>query len=374
MTLSTFLIRLVAIYVITLSSCAIACTDFRITAKDGTVLIARSMEFAANLNSNVRSQPRGKTFTTVTPNGKPGMSWTSQYGYLYFDGMDVDAVIDGMNEKGLSIEALYLPGETQYQTVPTGKDKQAIPYLLLGNWILGTFSTVEDVRKGIENAYVFAQKMPTLGDMIFPLHYVVYDKQGQSIVLEFVNGKMHIYTNDVGILTNSPTYDWHVTNLQNYVNFSPYAPRPIVAGGMTFSGTGQGAGSVGLPGDVSPPSRFVKVAFLKKNAYTVDDARGALNLAEHIINTVDIPMGTVRVKRQNASEQGDYTQWVILKDLTHNVLYYRSYHHLNLRRISMDKVDFSVGAAQLKMPVESKPDVLDVTEAFIRKPFFVLTR
>ncbi len=78
-------------------------------------------------------------------------------------------------------------------------------------------------------------------------------------------------------MTNSPKYNWHVNNLRNYLNLTPNNPNPVSASGLTFSATGQGAGMVGLPGDVSPPSRFVKTAFLAKNAYQANTADDLLN-------------------------------------------------------------------------------------------------
>src|SRR3989338_10012265 len=113
---------------------SLACTDFKLTAKDGTLLITRSMEFGQDLQSNLRSSPRGRVFTTTTPNNKPGLTWKAQYGYLYVDGFGIDASFDGMNEAGLTFEYLYLPGETQYQTIPEGKDNQVVPYSLFGDW------------------------------------------------------------------------------------------------------------------------------------------------------------------------------------------------------------------------------------------------
>src|SRR3990167_11140757 len=107
-----------------LSGSALGCTSFRLTAKDGTVLITRSMEFGMDMKSELRTSPRDRAFTTEAPDGKPGLSWTSKYGYLFFGSLGVDAASDGMNEAGLSFEALYLPGYAKYQTVPDNHDNQ----------------------------------------------------------------------------------------------------------------------------------------------------------------------------------------------------------------------------------------------------------
>lgn len=340
-----------------------ACTDFQVSAKDGTFLIARSMEFAMDLKSNIRNSNRGRQFTTSAPNNKPGLAWKAKYAYLFIDFLNQDNALDGMNEKGLSFEYLYLPGETQYQTVPVGKENQALPYAFFGDWILSNFKTVAEVRQALANIYVFQQMIPGLGSIVFPVHAAIHDASGKGIVVEFIQGQMHIY-DFIGVMTNSPTYHWHVSNLRNYINLSPYSPKPMVINNLVFTATGQGAGTLGLPGDISPPSRFIKTAFLSKVAFPVNNAVDALNLAEHIINNVDIPAGLARVL-VNGKEFFETTQWVVFKDATHKMFYYRTYNDMTIRAVSMDKIDFSENAKRFKMPLLGNPFIMDVTDKFI---------
>jgi choloylglycine hydrolase len=343
---------------------AYSCTDFRLTAKDGTILITRSMEFSVDFNSNLRSSPRGRTFNTTALDGNPALTWKSKYGYLYLDGMNIDAAIDGMNEQGLTIEALYLPNFAQYQTIPSGQDRNALPYPYFGDWILGNFKTVDEVRQAITKIYVFPSKVPGMGDMIFPLHFSIYDSTGNGLIVEYVGGKLNLYDNKIGILTNSPTYDWHLNNLNNYVHLTPTNPQPVVDNGVKFAATGQGFGMIGLPGDISPPSRFVKTTALTKVVVQPDDAKTALNLAEHIINNVDIPRGLAR-EPNNGKYINETTQWVVFKDATHKVFYYRTYNDLSLRSVDMSKVDLSENASRLKMPIASQGYVKDLTNQFV---------
>src|SRR6185295_2945241 len=105
----------ILIFFIILTSSAIPCTDFKIKSKDGTILITRSLEFAENLHSNLRSSNQDRDFQMVTNEGQPAMHWKAKYGYVFLDGLDQDIAVDGMNEAGLSFEALYLPGFAQYQ-------------------------------------------------------------------------------------------------------------------------------------------------------------------------------------------------------------------------------------------------------------------
>lgn len=341
-----------------------ACTDFRLKAQDGTVLISRSMEFAADMRSNLMSMPRGHTFTNTTSDGKPGLTWKNTYGYVFLDGFDTGLALDGMNEMGLAVEALYLPGETQYQTIPAGKNDRAIAYLNFGNWVLGNFKSIAEVKLALPTIYVYAQTIPQAGTMIFPLHFAITDATGTGIIVEFVNGNMNVYDNQIGVLTNSPIYPWQVTNIRNYVNLTPLTPTPVIDSGMTFAATGQGAGMLGLPGDISPPSRFVKITTLLRTVLTPKTSVDALNLAQHIINNVDIPLGFVRESQNINTATNELTQWVVFKDLTHRQFYYRTYGDLSLHLVDLTKVNLAENAPQYKMPIASPQYVLDMTQRF----------
>lgn len=341
----------------------VACTDIRLKANDGSILIARSMEFGEQLNSNLRTMPQGTEFKVKTPNGKNGLSWKSKFGYLYVDGFNQALNLDGMNEKGLSFEALYMPGVTQYQTIPNGKENKAVAYQNLGDWILGNFATVEETKRALANIFVFGDKIQGLGDAILPMHAAIHDNTGKGIVIEFIDGKMNIYDNPLGIMTNVPDYPWQLTNLRNYLNQSPYNPDPIKAGNLIFSATGQGAGMYGIPGDYSPPSRFVKMAFSLKYMKPASDVANAINLAEHLMNNVDIPFGLVRAK-EAGDEALENTQWVVFKDLSNKVIYYRTYDDLSLRSVALDQLNITQDGPALKMPLARKPKIEDLTEDF----------
>jgi choloylglycine hydrolase len=338
-----------------------ACTDFRLIAKDGTILVTRSMEFATDLKSHLRTSNRDRIFNT-TINGKPGLNWKAIYGYVYLDGEGQDFAVDGMNEAGLSFEALYLPGETQYQSIPQGKENFSLPYINIGDWILSNFKTIDEVKNALSKIYVVSQLLPGMGDVVFPLHFSVFDETGKGIVIEYVNGNLSLNDN-IGVMTNSPIYAWHVTDLTNYINLSPYNPRPVVVNGVSYTATGQGAGAMGLPGDTSPTSRFVRIAFLTVNAYQANNAADLLNLAEHTINDVDIATGVSR-SLTNGKESSDYTQWVVFKDLTNKQFYYRTYSNMTLHLVDMKKLDFSPTATRLNMDIASLPYAIDMTDKF----------
>lgn len=330
---------------------AYACTNISVKTADDSVIIGRTLEFGPSLESEIITSPKGKTFTNTAPNGKQSLSWTAKYGYVFLNFFKQDHAVDGMNEKGLSMGFLYLPGYTEYPQATDENVKNGIPYFQLGDWILSQFESTEAVKEAVKDLPVFGQELdvPGQGKVSFPIHVVVNDAQGKSIVIEFNRGQMQVYDNPLGILTNGPTFDWQLNNLKNYVNLTPYAVDPIKVDGITYSATGQGAGMFGLPGDTTPPSRFVKMAFLQTTALPVQTAEKGVVLAEHIIDNVFIPNGMVReAKGQSGTE---ITQWTVFKDLAHLKLYFKSYDYPTLQKIDLKELDFSENAPTLRMPV-----------------------
>ena len=339
-----------------------ACTNIMIQSKDEAVVVGRTLEFGPSLNSEIVTSPKGKTFSNTTPDGQSSQTWTAKYGFVYLNFFGKDHAIDGMNDQGLSIGLLYLPGYTQYQKVSEKNLDHAIPYFQLGDWVLSQFKTADEVRSALKDLVVFNQELSIDGqNYSFPLHLVINDAQGNSIVVEFNNGEKQIYENPLGILTNSPTFDWQLTNLKNYANLSPYAVKPIEIDDMVYSATGQGAGMVGLPGDSTPPSRFVKMAFLQKTALPVDTAEQAVVLSEHIIDNVFIPNGMVRNAKGTSGTET--TQWTVFKDLKNGKLYFKSYHFPSLQVIDIKALDLGEGTTPTRVPVNhSAPLAQDVTK------------
>lgn len=341
---------------------SLACTDFRVITKDAATIIGRSLEFGLDLQSNVVASPRGTAFNPKAPDGNPSLAWKAKYGYVYMNALNSPLVLDGMNEEGLSFEYLYLPAYTQYPTVPAGADNRAIPYYLFGNWILGNFKTVDELRDALKNVIVFQQPIPGIpANETFEVHAIIHDASGKELVVEFVNGQMKLH-DGVGVVTNGPTYEWQVNNLKNYLQLSPYTPQPITSQGFTYSSNGQGSGMLGLPGDQSPPSRLVKTATYLHYSLPANNAAEGVTLAEHILNSVDIPLGISRAKQANGPDSYDYTQWIVVKDLANKVFYYRTYKDQTFHSISLNQLDFSPNAPTLKMAIDNKPNYIDVTD------------
>ncbi len=302
------------------------CTDFLLTDRNGDCVVGRSMEFAPDLKSEIFVQAgRGQNCQSMIGQ-KKAFSWQQKYAIL---GINVfgnnQFVVDGMNGQGLSVEYLWFPGAKYPELVP-GKMNNTINLYDVGSWLLGTCATVAEVEAKLKGVFVFAPGFSG-GDLsgVLPLHLSIHDRKGNSLVVEFIDGQMKIMRNKVGVLTNSPSFDWHVTNLNNYVGLSGMDRNPDKFGGLALSPTGQGSGLSGLPGGYTPPARFVRIAFLKLFADVARDAEKNKNLAWHLLNTVDIPYGVIKTSDGHI---GDFTQWAIVKDLKNGILFYRTYDNL----------------------------------------------
>ncbi len=363
--INSFVLSVVAL----LSTSAIACTQFLLVAKDGSIVITRTMEFGAEMDSHIITSPVGTNFESPSPSSDGGgLSWTSKYSYIKMDFFGSKLTLDGMNEHGLSAGFLYLPGYTKYQTVPSGEVKNALLYLYAGDWVLGNFTSVEDVKKAIGGVYIFAKPVTygEIKDVIFPVHMIVTDNTGKSIVIEWIDGKTNVYDNPLGILTNSPEFPWHLNNIKNYVNISPHSAAPITIDGIEYAATGQGSGAVGVPGDYTPPSRFIKMLYLSKSVFPVETGEATVNLADHIVNNVDIPTGAVLGEKGAKNDMPDKTQWTVIKDITNHKLYFKSYENTTLQVIDLHKIDFSKGAPVLDIPIDSKQIFVDATDRFLK--------
>jgi len=309
-----------------------ACTNFSLKNEEEKYVVGRSMEFATLLNSNIIINPKGGNETSMI-DGKEGHKWMQKYAFIGLDVLGNDQfIVDGLNEEGLSFGALWLPG-TKYPEVSMQNMSQIINLQDLGKWVLASFATVAEAVEGFKKIEIYAQIEPALGQ-IPTVHFALQDAKGNGAVIEFIDGKMEISSNPVGVLTNSPKFSWHLTNLENYINLTSLNAGNVKLDGTVLSQTGQGSGLLGLPGDWTPPSRFVKIALLKEFVKKAPTQKWNANLAFHLLNTVDIPYGAIQ---EGGGKGFDYTQWIVVKDLDDKTLYYRTYKNLNIRSINLNK-------------------------------------
>ena len=336
---------------------AYPCTYFFLQAKDGAVVSGRSMEFFSNLYDMIDAVPGGTSFETTAPEGTKPVRWKAKYGFVAISHFGLRAYSEGLNEKGLAAGALWF-ADAQYPKVEPGDE--VVDALDLVGWILSNFETVEEVKAALDKVKIIARENK-LFNIVPPLHHYVTDAGGNSVVLECIDGRLKIWDNRRnGVMTNEPNLGWHLVNLRFYSNLKPhYVPVPALKDDKWWLGSGM----LGLPGDYSTASRFVRTSVLKFFVEKPKDCDGAVNLAVHLLNVVDIPYGP---QLWIVGEEGNvqWTSWIVVYDQTNRLFYYRTYENQNLRRIDLKEIDLKPGTAYRSKDLFGGQGYLDDTQRF----------
>ena len=336
------------------------CCDFQLKTKNDAIICGRSMEFPMEMDSQIMVYPRNEQHSSTAPDGSKGLEWTSKYGFIGINAFQIESPDEGLNEAGLSFGVLTLRC-SKYQTVSEFQKSQALALMDVGTWILGNFATVNEVKEAIRNVRIWGEKIKPL-NYVPGLHIALHDPSGNNLVIEFIDGEAVIHENPLGILTNDPPFDFQMRNLEQYNFLTSDLTPNIQINGAKIPTTGIGSGMVGLPGDWSSITRFVRIATVVRFALQTETELKGVELATHILNTVDIPKGVV-ISRLEDSESYETTRWCAIKDLTNIIFYYRSYADLTLRAIDLKKIRWDIGTKHNKLAVQAtQPTILDVTD------------
>lgn len=312
------------------------------------------------------SLPKG---TPVTLSAPPGLKLPATTVATKYPVVGVKAgvipgnvLLEGQNAVGLGMSGNFLPGFTQYQTV-TPQDRNYVSILDFGAWALGNHASVAEVRAALPTFKVWTDPSLPTGPTPPTLHFVFTDRSGAGLVVEYVGGKLTMHDNAAHVLTNAPTYDWHLTNVRNYLNLTTVGLPSRQVGTANVTAIGQGGGLVGIPGDYTPPSRFVRAAFLRHNVPQPATATDAAQAIAHVLNNVDIPLG---VAQSNEGGQliSDYTQWIAIKDLTNNRLMIADYdHRTSYLTLDLNAIFAQTKPTSIKIAALPYPKLIDATKA-----------
>lgn len=329
---------LVAVLGIVCANGADACTGITLKSKDNGIVTARTIEWGESEMENLYTiVPRGYVQQSMLPNGESGgMTFSSMYGYVGLAVVQPGWVVDGMNEAGLSAGLFYFPGYGQYPEYNPDDKANTISDFQLVSWILSRFSTVDQVKEAIKTI-----RVTSIDPRASTAHWRITEPSGKQIIIEFTNGVANVYDSQLGVLTNSPEYPWQMKNLNNYVNLVPGAAGPVQMGPITLRAFGAGSGLLGLPGDFTPPSRFVRAAFLQTYSIPQDTSYDAALQAFHILNNFDVPLGTEFPEGKYPVNMPSATQWTIATDTHDRIVYYHTMYNRTLRSIDLNKIDFA---------------------------------
>ena len=238
---------------------------------------------------------------------------------------------DATNEKGLSMAGLNFPGNAVYRAPVSGKDNVA-PFEFIP-WVLGQCADLEQAEHLLRRLNLadipFSSRLP-----LTPLHWLLSDSTG-SLVVEPMKDSLHIYRNPVEVLTNSPPFNFHMANLCQYRNLTPEEAEPRFSGAIDLQPFSRGMGAIGLPGDFSSPSRFVRAAFVKLNSCSNVEELACVSQFFHILGSVAMPRGCVRLG-EGTHEITRYTSCCSADTLSY---YCSTYESRQITAVDMHKVD-----------------------------------
>ena len=234
---------------------------------------------------------------------------------------------DATNEKGLSMAGLNFPEYADYKSMVTKKDNIA-PFEFIP-WVLGQCSTVSEARQLLSKVNLLKENFRT--DLpLTPLHWMIAD-HNSCIVIESVKAGLNIYKNPVGVLTNSPSFDMQLFHLNNYMHLTNQMPKNLFAPDLDLKQYSNGMGALGMPGDWSSQSRFVKASFVKMNSVCGTSETESVSQFFHILGAVEHPRGCV-VMGGNLYEITVYSSCC---NTDKGIYYYKTYENSQISAVNL---------------------------------------
>ncbi len=296
------------------------CTAISLKSKQNEFYFGRTMDYNRELDLEAYIIPKNYKYSDYWGNN----SFT-KYAFIC-TGQPIGRLLaaDGMNEEGLGVAALYFPDYAVFQKRRT-PNKLAITSVEVVNYLLSNFKNVDEIIEIAPLLEIIGVADPVT-NQIMPLHWIATDKTGKSIVIESTKNGLNILRNPIGILTNSPDFTWHYTNLRNYLMINPSSPNFKEWGNLVLKSLSKGVGAYGLPGDFSSTSRFVRITFAKKFMEIPESREDFILACFHIMKLVTIPKGIVL-----ANNKPEYTQYTNFMNLNTGTYYYTSYYNNEIK-------------------------------------------
>lgn len=244
---------------------------------------------------------------------------------------DYPLYYEATNEKGLSMAGLNFPQNADYKPYEENKDNIS-PFELIP-WLLGQCSNIDEVKELLDKMNLvntnFSEQLS-----LSPLHWIISD-QKESITVESVKDGLKVYDNPYGVLTNNPTFDYHMMNMNNYMHLHEGPSTNQLSNQYTFDNYSLGLGAFGLPGDFSSTSRFVRATYVKSKSVVKESEKENVNQFFHILRSVAMPLGCVLAK----NGEFEYTRYSSCCNTNKQIYYYTTYYNSSITSIHMHDVD-----------------------------------
>ena len=264
---------------------------------------------------------------------------------------DYPLYYEAVNEKGLGMAGLNFEGNADYKEETEGKDNIA-PFEFIP-WILGQCETVAAARMLLEKINLvdipFSEQLP-----LSPLHWMISDKE-ETIVVESVKDGLKVYDDPVGVMTNNPTFDKQLFSLNNFRHLQAATPQNTFAPGVGLDAYSRGMGGMGLPGDLSSQSRFVRVAFTKMHSLSADDEMSSVSQFFHILESVAQSRGLCDL----GNGKYEITIYTSCYNTAKGILYYNCYDNHQISKVDMHKEDLN-GSRLVRYPLITQEQIREI--------------
>ena len=318
-----------------------------ITYKTKNHYFGRNMDFEYSYDETVTITPRNYVFTfrcvedLKTHYAMIGMTYVVNDYPLYYE---------ATNERGLSMAGLYFAGNADYKEMDLSKENIA-PFEFIP-WILGQCGTIAEAKKKLKNINLvridFSKELP-----LSPLHWIISDRE-TSITVESVKEGLKIYDNPVGVLTNNPPFEYQMFNLNNYMNLSVNTPENLFSKELGLATYSRGMGAMGMPGDLSSMSRFVRASFVKMNSISGDSEEESVSQFFHILGSVEQQRGCVKMGEASY----EVTIYSSCCNTDKGIYYYKTYDNCCITAVDMNKEDLE-GMKIISYPLVTKMQIVN---------------
>lgn len=331
---------------------AVACTVLITHDANGATYQGRTNEYAGMQPDRLTYFPAGSKIESLKPNGQTGLTFNTKYAILaatlhdMVPGAKQDFLHEGVNDQGMTFTVNALMGNSS--AVLDANAPNVLAATDMGTWALGNYQNVTQVKQALQNkeVSVWLPKIPSMANLETPAHFALFDKSGAGIVIEFWNGQVQVYDNQVGVMTNNPTFPWHLENLNNYAQLTNVDKNTGQFGKVKVNAYDSGNALANLPGSETSPGRFIKAAFYSTYIEKAKTPKQAiLNLA-HVMNnfdrptdiTIDLPGTGSKAEGASSKPTSEATFFTVLNDLNNHKFYIRTIYAMNFSSFDLLKL------------------------------------
>lgn len=313
------------------------CTAATYKTKD--FYFGRTLDYEFSYNEEVTITPRNYKLKF-----RHGIEAKNNYAIIgmAFVVNDCPLYYDAINEKGLGMAGLNFVGNAVYSEVKS--DTKNVAQYEFIPWILRQCESVKEARKVLSEMNLvgtkFSEQLPAAS-----LHWIIAD-ENEAITVESTSTGLHIYDNPVGVLTNNPPFEQQMFQLNNYMHLSPKQPTNSFSDDLELNSYSRGMGAIGMPGDLSSGSRFVRVAFTKMNSKSGETENESVSQFFHILGSVEQQRGCCEV------DEGKYeiTIYTSCCNATKGIYYYTTYENNQITAVDMHKENLE-GESLVRYPL-----------------------